>query len=47
MATSGRVKCFCKEKEIKGFMTVSGFSVEVFSSPTAGVEEMWFAGKKT
>jgi predicted exporter/trans-aconitate methyltransferase len=44
---TGMQECFREEKEIKGFMTTSGFSVEVFSSPTAGVEEMWFAGKKT
>jgi Predicted exporters of the RND superfamily len=43
---SGMQERFREEKEIKGFMTASGFTVEVFSSPTAGVEEKWFVGKK-
>jgi Predicted exporter len=43
---SGMQERFREEKEIKGFMTASCFTVEVFSSPTAGVEEKWFVGKK-
>ena len=38
---------FLQEEEIAGFMTASGFSVEVFASPTVGVEEKWFVGKKS
>jgi trans-aconitate methyltransferase len=38
---------FRQEKEIAGFMTAAGFAVEVFASPTAGVEEKWFVGKKS
>jgi trans-aconitate methyltransferase len=38
---------FRQEEEIAGFMTASGFSVEVFASPTVGVEEKWFVGKKS
>jgi hypothetical protein len=37
---------FRREEEIAGFLTASGFSVEVWASPTAGVEEKWFVGKK-
>jgi hypothetical protein len=37
---------FRAEKEIAGFMTAAGLSVEVFASPTEGVEEKWFVGKK-
>ena len=44
---TGMRQRFRQEKEIAGFMTASGFSVEVFASPTAGVEEKWFVGKKT
>ena len=43
---TGMQECFRKEKEITGFMIAAGFSVEVFASPTAGVEEKWFVGKK-
>ena len=34
-------------KEITGFMNAAGFNVSVYGSPTAGVEEKWFVGKKT
>jgi predicted exporter/SAM-dependent methyltransferase len=44
---TGMRRRFRQEKEIAGFMTASGFSVEVFASPTAGVEEKWFVGKKS
>ncbi len=37
---------FRREKEIAGFMTAAGFAVTVHVSPTAGVEEKWFVGKK-
>ena len=37
---------FRQEKEIAFSMAASGLSVEVFTSPTAGVEEKWFVGKK-
>jgi len=43
---TGMQECFRQEKEIAGFMSASGFSVEVFASPTTGVEEKWFMGKK-
>ena len=44
---TGMRQRFRHEKEIAGFMTASGFSVEVSASPTAGVEEKWFVGKKS
>jgi hypothetical protein len=44
---TGLQERFRQENEIAGFMTVSGFSIEVFASPAAGVEEKWFVGKKT
>ena len=44
---TGMQERFRQENEIAGFMTASGFSVEVFSSPTTGVEEKWFVGEKT
>jgi len=37
---------FREEKVIAGFMQQAGFSVQVSASPTAGVEEKWFVGKK-
>ena len=43
---TGMQERFRQEKEIAGFMAASGFSIEVFASPTAGVEEKWFVGKK-
>jgi predicted exporter/SAM-dependent methyltransferase len=43
---TGMQEHFRQEKEIAGFMTASGLSVEVFASPTAIVEEKWFVGKK-
>ena len=43
---SGMQERFRQEKEIAGFMTAAGFAVEVSASPTAGVEEKWFVGKK-
>ena len=44
---TGMQERFRQEKEIVGFMAATGLSVEVFSSPTTGVEEKWFVGKKT
>ena len=44
---TGMQERFRQEKEISGFMATTGFSVEVSTSPTAGVEEKWFVGKKT
>jgi predicted exporter/SAM-dependent methyltransferase len=44
---SGMPERFRREEEIAGFLTASGFSVEVWASPTAGVEEKWFVGKKS
>jgi SAM-dependent methyltransferase len=43
---AGMPERFRREEEIAGFLTASGFSVEVWASPTAGVEEKWFVGKK-
>ena len=43
---AGMQERFRQEKEIASFMTSSGLSVEVSESPTAGVEEKWFVGKK-
>ena len=37
---------FRREEEIAGFISAAGFSVAVSVSPTAGVEEKWFVGKK-
>jgi uncharacterized protein len=37
---------FRSEKEIAGFISRAGFTVTVSASPTAGVEEKWFVGKK-
>jgi hypothetical protein len=37
---------FRGEKEIVDFMSVAGFDVAVHASPTKGIEEKWFAGKK-
>ncbi len=37
---------FRVEKEIVTFMMTAGFAVNVCLSPTAGVEEKWFIGKK-
>jgi len=37
---------FRREKEITGFMSDAGFAVTVHASPTPGVEEQWFVGKK-
>jgi len=37
---------FRQEKEIAGFMSAAGFTTAVHVSPTAGVEEKWFVGKK-
>ena len=34
-------------KEIAGFMVRAGFHITAFASPTAGVEEKWFVGKKS
>jgi trans-aconitate methyltransferase len=44
---TGMQERFRQEKEIVGFINAAGFSVEIFASPTAGVEEKWFVGKKT
>jgi predicted exporter/trans-aconitate methyltransferase len=44
---TGMQERFRQEKEIAGFMAATGLSVEVFASPTTGVEEKWFVGKKT
>ncbi len=38
---------FRSEKEIAGFMASAGFQIIVFASPTVGVEEKWFVGKKS
>ncbi len=38
---------FRQEKEIAGFMAAAGFGVRVHTSPTPGVEEKWFVGKKS
>ncbi len=38
-----RFRC---EDEITGFISAAGFAVTVHVSPTAGVEEKWFVGKK-
>jgi predicted exporter/SAM-dependent methyltransferase len=43
---TGMQERFRQENEIAGFMAASGLSVEVFTSPTEGVEEKWFVGKK-
>ncbi len=43
---TGMQERFRQENEIVGFITASGFFVEVFASPTNGVEEKWFVGKK-
>ncbi len=43
---SGRPNRFRSENEITDFMTKAGFSVNVFASDTAGIEEKWFMGKK-
>ncbi len=37
---------FRGEKEIAGFMSAAGFEVKVYQSPTPGVEEKWFVGRK-
>ena len=37
---------FRREDEITGFMEQTGFDVQVHTSPTPGVEEKWFVGKK-
>ncbi len=37
---------FRREDEIAGFMFTAGFAVTIHVSPTAGVEEKWFVGKK-
>ncbi len=37
---------FRLENEIAGFMSAAGFEVEVHQSPTPGVEEKWFVGRK-
>jgi len=44
---TGMQERFRQEKEIAGFMTAAGFAVEVSASPTAGVEEKWFVGRKS
>jgi len=46
LTLTGMQERFRQEKEIVVFMAASGLSVEVFTSPTAGVEEKWFVGKK-
>jgi predicted exporter/trans-aconitate methyltransferase len=43
---TGMQERFRQEKEIANFMAVTGLLVEVFTSPTVGVEEKWFVGKK-
>lgn len=43
---TGMQERFRREKEIAGFMSAAGFTVEVSASPTAGVEEKWFVGRK-
>jgi uncharacterized protein len=37
---------FRPENEIAGFMTAAGFDARINTSPTEGVEEKWFVGKK-
>ena len=37
---------YSSEKEITDFMSAAGFDVSVHASPTNGVEEKWFVGKK-
>jgi predicted exporter/SAM-dependent methyltransferase len=37
---------FRSEKEIADFMSAAGFDVAVHASPTNGVEEKWFVGRK-
>ncbi|HUN54293.1 MAG TPA: methyltransferase domain-containing protein [Smithella sp.] len=37
---------FRPESEIAGFMTAAGFNARIYTSPTEGVEEKWFVGKK-
>ena len=43
---TGMQERFRQEKEIADFMAATGLSIEIFASPTAGVEEKWFVGKK-
>jgi uncharacterized protein len=43
---TGMQERFRKENEIVGFMIAAGFAVEVSVSPTAGIEEKWFVGKR-
>jgi cyclopropane fatty-acyl-phospholipid synthase-like methyltransferase len=43
---TGMQESFRRENEIAGFMTVAGFAINVSASPTAGIEEKWFVGKK-
>ena len=44
---TGMQERFRQEKEMAGFMATAGFTVQVHTSPTAGVEEKWFVGKKS
>ncbi|MDP2852753.1 MAG: MMPL family transporter [Smithellaceae bacterium] len=44
---TGMRERFRQEKEMAGFMATAGFTVQVHTSPTAGVEEKWFVGKKS
>ena len=43
---TGMQERFRQEKEIADTVITAGFSIEVFASPTTGVEEKWFVGKK-
>ncbi|PKN17767.1 MAG: hypothetical protein CVU71_15165 [Deltaproteobacteria bacterium HGW-Deltaproteobacteria-6] len=43
---TGMQERFRSEDEIAGWISAAGFDVKVFNSPTAGIEEKWFVGKK-
>jgi uncharacterized protein len=43
---TGMRERFRKAEEITGFMSATGFTVRVHVSPTTGVEEEWFVGRK-
>ncbi len=46
ISMAGMEERFRPEAEITGFMTAAGFDVAVHASPTNGIEEKWFVGKK-
>jgi len=43
---TGMRERFRREEEIAGFLSAAGFNVSVHCSPTPGVEEKWFVGKR-